>query len=156
MYTVKDWRKILAICTAFTIAHSITLFLCIYDVIFFNAKTIEILIAISIFYTCIENLFLKSLQKYRVVVVFFFGLIHGMGFSKLLKELFGGIEFNPWNTLLAFNIGIELAQILIVTLLLTIIYYLLKFTKLKQDYIVKFVSIIISVQSLYWIYQRII
>jgi hypothetical protein len=156
MYTVKDWKKILAICTAFTIAHSITLFLCIYDIIFFDAKTIEILIAISIFYTCIENLYLKSFQKYRVVVVFFFGLIHGMGFSRLLKELFGGMDFNPWNTLLAFNIGIELAQIVIVTLLLAMIHYLIKLTKLKQEYIVKFVSIIIAVQSLFWIYQRII
>lgn len=156
LYTLKDWKKILAISTAFTIAHSITLFLCIYDIIFFDAKTIEILIAASILYTCIENLFFKSMQGYRVLIAFCFGLIHGMGFSRLLKELFGGMDFNPWNTLLAFNIGIELAQVLIVAILLSLMHYIIKMTKIKQRNIVKFISIVIALQSLIWIYQRII
>lgn len=155
LYTLKDWKKIIAISTAFTIAHSITLFLCIYDVIFFDAKTIEVLIAITILYTCIENLFFRGMQKYRVMIGFCFGLIHGMGFSRLLRDLFGGMDFNPWNTLLAFNIGIELAQILIVVILLSLIYYIIKVTKIKQEIIVKFISIVIAIQSFIWIYQRI-
>lgn len=155
IYTVREWKKIILISSAFTIAHSITLFLSIYDVLFFEAKSIEILIALSILYTCLENLFFKHLQSYRVLIAFFFGLIHGMGFSRLLKELFGGMDFNPWNTLLAFNIGVEIAQLLIIAILMVLVYYIIKMTKLKQEIIVKFISIVIALQSLIWIYQRI-
>jgi hypothetical protein len=155
IYGLHDWKRIFIISSAFTIAHSITLFLSIYNVLFFEAKSIEILIAISILYTCLENLFLQKMQSYRVLIAFFFGLIHGMGFSRLLKELFGGIDFNPWNTLLAFNIGIELAQLLIIAILMILIYYIIKMTKIKQEIIVKFISIVIAIQSLIWIYQRI-
>lgn len=155
IYSLKDWKKVLLISTAFTIAHSITLFLSIYDVILFDAKSIEILIGVSILYTCFENLFFRGMQGYRMMIAFFFGLIHGMGFSRLLKELFGGMDFNPWNTLLAFNIGIELAQIVIILIWMTLIYYIIKMTKVKQEIIIKLTSIVIGFQSFIWIYQRI-
>src|SRR4029079_3133987 len=80
-------RSVLLQVSAFTVAHSITLALSMYGVIAVSPRSVEPLIAISIAYVAIENIFLAELKSWRVVLVFVFGLLHGMGFAGGLKEL---------------------------------------------------------------------
>ena len=100
-------------CTIFTISHSLTLVLVALGYINFNANFIEIMISISIFVMAVENIFQHKLYKMRFVLVFIFGLLHGMGFASALSQI--GTPQNDFMTaLLSFNIGVELAQICII------------------------------------------
>jgi len=122
IYPLKDWKKILILVTAFTIGHSITLILAGLDYIPIDKKIIELLIPITIFITAVENLFtkipIKQNQKVRYIVVILFGLIHGLAFAKDLKALFALSQEGIILKLLAFNIGIEIGQSLIVLVIL--------------------------------------
>lgn len=125
IYLVRDWKKILILVTAFTIGHSITLALATLDIISVNSEFIEFLIPLTIFITSFSNLFRKesSIDHGRVqinyVFALFFGLIHGLGFSNFLRSLLGK-ESNIISPLLAFNLGLELGQIIVVTLFLAV------------------------------------
>lgn len=142
------------IVTSFTIAHSITLALCALDIIAVNGEFIEFLIAFTILFTCIENLFIPKLHNYRVLFSGFFGLVHGMGFSRLLKELFLGMKFNAFTTLLPFNIGLELGQIIIISAIMVIIYILKNHLKLSSKVITYSISVPVLIQSAIWMWQR--
>ena len=119
VYAIRDWRKILILVTAFTIGHSITLALAAYHVVEFNSTIIEFLIPCTIFITAVSNLFRSeaSVERGNIHINYLFaggfGLIHGLGFSTLLRELLGKNE-NIVSPLLAFNIGLEFGQIIIV------------------------------------------
>lgn len=125
LYVARDWKKILILVTAFTIGHSITLALATFNVIQVPSDVIEFLIPATIGFTALATLFKpkptngKGIQLNYFFAVFF-GLIHGLGFSNYLKALLG-IGINIWKPLLAFNIGLEAGQIVIVAsfLLLT-------------------------------------
>jgi len=125
IYPIKQWAKILILITAFTIGHSLTLALATLKIITTNTSLIEFLIPATIFLTAATNLLQKSdnfnsnLHKFKYLVALFFGLIHGMGFSNYLTSLLG-TEGNLITPLFAFNIGIELGQIIIV-LIITIL-----------------------------------
>ncbi len=125
VYMLGDWKKILIIVTAFTIGHSITLALATLDVITINAALIEFLIPVTIFITALTNLFRKQSGIKRQSVqlnyafALFFGLIHGMGFSNYLRSLLGRDE-SIVTQLLAFNLGLELGQIIIVAAFLVL------------------------------------
>lgn len=102
-------------CSLFTIAHSITLAMVALDFIQINAAWVEVIIAVSIFIVAFENLFQPKLHWWRLVLVFVFGLIHGMGFASVLQTI--GLPKNELLVaLLSFNIGVELAQIMIIIL----------------------------------------
>lgn len=154
IYSFNDWKRIFWIVTSFTIAHSITLALCALDLIVVNGDLIEFLIAFTIFFTCIENLFIPKLHDYRILFSGFFGLVHGMGFSRLLKELFMGMKFNAFTTLLPFNIGLELGQIVIISAIMAVIYILSTYLKLSSKVITYLVSIPVLIQSAVWMWQR--
>ena len=95
-------RAVLCQVSAFTVAHSITLGLSMYGVVAVSPRIVEPLIALSIAYVAIENIFLSELKPWRVALVFAFGLLHGMGFAGALKEL--GLPRSEFVTaLLAFN-----------------------------------------------------
>jgi len=101
--------------TAFTVAHSITLGLAMYHVIVLPAKIVEPLIAASIVYVALENIFSPTLKSTRVGVVFLFGLAHGLGFAGSLGQL--GLPQNAYLlSLVMFNVGVELGQITIILL----------------------------------------
>jgi len=125
IYPIKQWTKTLILITAFTIGHSLTLALATLKIITVNTSVIEFLIPATIFLTAATNLLQKSdnfnsnLHKFKYLVALFFGLIHGMGFSNYLTSLLG-TEGNFITPLFAFNIGIELGQIIIV-LIITIL-----------------------------------
>jgi hypothetical protein len=99
--------------SAFTLAHSITLSLSIYDVIAVPSSVVEPLIALSIAYVALENIFLSELRSWRVALVFAFGLLHGLGFAGVLKEL-GLIRTDFVTALVTFNLGVEAGQFTVI------------------------------------------
>ncbi len=119
LFTVSDWKKVLILVTAFTIGHSITLAMATLRVIRFNSDLIEFLIPATIFLTAFFNIFRQKgagrPMKIQINYYFalFFGLIHGLGFSNYLRSLLGKDE-TIISQLLAFNIGLEIGQIIIV------------------------------------------
>ena len=120
----------LILVTAFTIGHSITLALSTLKIVSLPSNLIEFLIPATIFVTALSNVlpFKSSSNRFIYVLTLFFGLIHGLGFSNYLKELLGQ-QSNIFTPLLAFNIGLELGQLLILIayfLLLAISIYLFK------------------------------
>jgi hypothetical protein len=119
-YVFKDWKRILVLVSLFTIGHSISLFLGAYDVVTVNGKLVEFLIPITILITAIYNVFTagKKDRGNKIGLLFFatlfFGLIHGLGFAREAKMLDdGSLAF-----LLEFAIGIEIAQIIVVFVIL--------------------------------------
>jgi HupE / UreJ protein len=145
IYKISEWRKVLILVTAFTIGHSITLALAVFGMISFPQKTIELLIPVTIFVTCLYNILRAKSQKSDSIFnknlninyffAMFFGLIHGMGFSNFLKAmLMPGEETQLVKQLFAFNIGIELGQLLIVAIILVISFVALNLIKIKQNY----------------------
>jgi len=135
-YVFKDWKKVLVLVTAFTIGHSITLALSVLNYVNISVKWVEFLIPVTIFITSLSNVWRKEFQfktKFPLIYFFalFFGLIHGLGFSTYLKSLLGK-ETNIVGELLAFNLGLEFGQILIVAVVLAISWIcitLLKFSR---------------------------
>lgn len=122
IFRLKDLKKVAYLVTAFTIGHSLTLALATLQLITYSTKFIEFLIPITIFFTCIINLFHKSAERssqkehsssLRYPMAMIFGLIHGMGFSNYLRSLLGKEE-SIWQPLLSFNLGLEVGQLLIV------------------------------------------
>lgn len=118
VYTFQNWKNLLILITAFTIGHSLTLALSVLDIMVVEAVWIEFFIPVTIVVTCIFNL--SRLDKPQTgnfglnyFMALFFGLIHGTGFSYLLKSLLGNEE-SVLMPLLSFNLGIEAGQILIV------------------------------------------
>lgn len=129
IYLTREWRQILILVTAFTIGHSITLALSTLRIISVNAELIEFLIPLTIFITAFSNLFKKenslSNSKIQMNYLFagFFGLIHGLGFSSYLRSILGREE-NILTPLFAFNLGLELGQIVIVALFMAVAFIL--------------------------------
>ncbi|MBI2296011.1 MAG: HupE/UreJ family protein [Betaproteobacteria bacterium] len=109
------WKPLLIQVTSFTVAHSITLALAVYGVVSLSPRIVEPLIAASIAYVAIENIVTPQLQPWRPLVVFGFGLLHGLGFAGVLREI--GLPRSQFvNALVSFNVGVELGQLAVITL----------------------------------------
>ncbi len=120
IYVTRDWKKILILVTAFTIGHSITLALATLKLVRVNSDWIEFLIPVTIAVTAVSNIFSPKPSSGRgipinYVFALFFGLIHGLGFSNYLRSLLGK-EASIFQPLLAFNLGLEAGQLVIVTI----------------------------------------
>ncbi|MCW3087141.1 MAG: HupE/UreJ family protein [Sediminibacterium sp.] len=118
-YQFNDWRKVILLITAFTIGHCITLALSVFNIIHYSTTWIEFLIPVTIVITALTNLSVKKFVfKSRFPVIYFlalfFGLVHGLGFSSYLKSMLGR-DRSVVVELLAFNLGLEGGQLLIVT-----------------------------------------
>jgi hypothetical protein len=138
--------------TAFTLAHTITLALTIYGVVSLPESIVEPLIALSIVYVAIENVFTEKLHAWRPLIVFCFGLLHGMGFAGVLNEIgLPRTEFVP--ALLAFNVGVELGQL---TVIFAAFVLALPFRRRPwyRTRIVIPASLLIAGVALYWFVQR--
>lgn len=125
LYLSGDWKKILILVTAFTIGHSITLALATLEVISVKTELIEFLIPLTIFITAFSNLFRKEehlphrMVQTNYLYALFFGLIHGMGFSNYLKAILGK-DHSIITQLLAFNLGLEFGQVVVVAVFLVV------------------------------------
>jgi len=121
IYLMKDWKQVLILVTAFTIGHSLTLALSVFDLIRFNSKWVEFLIPLTIVITAMSNLFQKKFTaksiRINYFLALFFGLIHGMGFANSIRFMLAADQSIGWS-LLGFNIGLEVGQIVVVAILL--------------------------------------
>ena len=125
VYNLKEWKRVLVLVTAFTIGHSLTLALATLDLIRVDGDLIEFLIPLTIFVTALANLLARKQQvssllhymKYGAGL--FFGLIHGLGFSNYLRSLLGA-ERGLVLPLFSFNVGIEVGQIIIVSIIMVL------------------------------------
>ena len=155
VYNLKQWKQVLILATAFTLGHSITLALSSFNLIKVNTTVVEIFIAVSIGWTAAYNIFPKEsgrLEKLRYITALLFGLIHGLGFSNFFKTILG--KESIIQPLLAFNIGVELAQVLIVLVTLLISYALIKFLKIKKRSLSVSTSFVILIWSLKLVLER--
>ncbi len=127
MYVLSQWKHILVLVTAFTIGHSLTLALATLNIFTIPSEIVEFLIPLTILLTAIFNILrnegelTRSTMRLNYGLALFFGLIHGMGFSNYLRQLLGQ-EDSIWQPLLAFNLGLELGQILIVAVIMGLSY----------------------------------
>jgi len=157
-YQFADWKRLLLLITAFTIGHTITLGLCVLDLISLQKNWIEFLIPLTIVATAFSNLFVKKFSfnsRFPLIYWFtlFFGLIHGLGFSNDLKSIIGngsGLAIK----LFAANIGIEAAQLLFVMIILLIGIVCNNLIKLNRREYVLFVSGVIFGTALYMVISR--
>lgn len=123
-FEIANWKPLLLLITAFTIGHSITLIISTFNILSIPTPFVEFLIPVTIVTTCVQNLRNMKTNAVKVnlgnyLTVLFFGFIHGMGFSVLLKSLLGSEE-SILLPLLSFNIGIELGQIIILGVFLLV------------------------------------
>lgn len=140
--------------TAFTVAHSLTLALSLYGLVRLPPTIIEPVIAASIAFVAIENLFTTELKPWRPFVVFGFGLVHGMGFAGALKDL--GLQRHDFLTaLVGFNAGVELGQLSVVALALLTVGWLQSRPNYRRLVVVP-ASVTIAAVAVFWTFQRIL
>lgn len=143
IYLLKDWKQVLILVTAFTIGHSLTLVLSVFDIIRFNSKWVEFLIPCTIVITAFTNLFQKNFTAKSIRINYFlalsFGLIHGMGFANALRIMLAKDQSFGWD-LLGFNLGLEAGQIVVVVALLAIAAVILNVFKVNRREWVIFLS----------------
>ena len=149
IYTLKEWKKVAILVTAFTVGHSLTLALAALNIIRFPSDIIEFLIPVTIFLTAVYNVVHKKekteekrrLMQMNYVLALLFGLVHGMGFSNFFRSsMMPGEESQLVSQLLSFNIGVELGQLVIVGFILAASWLLFNVWKTKQREWVLFVS----------------
>jgi len=153
-FSCITFRSLLWQVTAFTVAHSITLVLAAQGLVQLRGDIVEIIIALSIVWIAIENCMYKKTSKWRYLVVFSFGLLHGLGFAALLTQ-YGLPKDNFISLLLAFNIGVEFGQLAI----LVIAFFFIKFILRKNWFSPQIkipASIIIGLVGLFWFIERIL
>lgn len=154
-FSSSDLRKSLIICTVFTVAHSITLLLAFFNLVQYETYWVELFIAFSILFMGLQNLIGKKWYLKNILIIFLFGLVHGLGFASYIMK----IQFQPYlyfYSILGFNLGIEIAQILII---LFCFYLISKPFKKKPWYqlkIVNSISIFATSIAVFWIIQRIL
>jgi HupE / UreJ protein len=149
IYQYKDWKKVLWLVTFFTIGHTFTLLLSVYQVLTFNMAIVEFLIPLTIFLTALLNILFQKKPKITMTaniwVAFIFGLIHGVGFSSFFRLMVGksAAKLIP---LLEFALGIEAAQIVIViiTLFLGLVFQNV-FKVSKRDWILIISSLVAGI-----------
>jgi hypothetical protein len=147
IYTFHQWKKMLLLITAFTIGHSLTLALSVLHVFTVNTAVVEFLIAITILATCIYNLkFQNDPQTAEPSRTYWmaagFGLIHGLGFASVLKEML--VDEQILFPLFSFNVGIEVGQLLVVITLLLLMQIVRNSFQLKHAAMNFFISTTIA------------
>ncbi|HMF93934.1 MAG TPA: HupE/UreJ family protein [Vicinamibacterales bacterium] len=146
-------RSVLVQVSAFTIAHSITLGLSLYGVLAAPPRIVEPMIAVSIAYVAVENIFRSELKSWRVALVFAFGLLHGLGFAGALKEL--GLPRSEFLTaLLTFNLGVEAGQLAVIGAAFLLIGWHCAHRVWYRTRIVVPASALIACVAVYWTIER--
>jgi hypothetical protein len=147
-------KKVIIQASMFTLAHSITLGLAMYGIIKPPANVIEPLIAVSIVFLAIENIMSDKVKPWRLVMVFLFGMVHGMGFAGALSGL-GMPQYAFATALISFNVGVEIGQL---TIIMTLYFLVSKVFSKRVWYrqrIVIPISVVIALVAAYWTVERI-
>jgi len=152
-FELRDWKSVLILATAFTLGHSITLALAALELVKVNSNWIEILIAASIAVTAAYNLLTAGKEdKGRYGAALFFGLIHGLGFSNFFRSILGTDSIV--GPLLAFNLGVEAAQVVIVLGVLVISTLIQKYVKNSRKPLVFGVSALVLLWAIKMVVER--
>lgn len=153
---LPPWRKILALISTFTVAHSLTLLLAGSGILTLSSRIVEPIIAFSIGFVAIATVFGKHSENEKMrtalLTVFFFGLFHGLGFAGLLTD-FQIPQGKLLTSVLYFNIGVELGQLFILVLILPVLYLLSK-TPFFPIFI-RISAITLAVVSMAWVVERV-
>ena len=152
-FSSLKFRPLIIQVTAFTLAHSITLALAAAGVVQLQSYIIEPLIALSIVWVAVENTVFKKTTKWRPLVVFSFGLLHGLGFAALLTQ-YGLPKDNFISLLMAFNVGVELGQLTVLLIAFLTVRTILKRSTNKNLLKIP-ASILIGVAGLFWFFEAI-
>ena len=143
IYVIRDWRQVLILVTAFTIGHSITLFLSVKELVVISSRWVEFLIPCTIIVTALSNLFLKKFTpktiRINYFLALFFGLIHGLGFANSIRVALASDQSLGWG-LFGFNVGLEAGQIIVVLVILIISFLILNILKANRREWVIFAS----------------
>ena len=153
LFCITGFINILKTITAFTIAHSITLGLTVFDIISLPQGTVEAVIALTIVYLALEITRTKGDIRSPWIMAFSFGLLHGLGFASALMDI-GIANNNVFFSLLFFNIGIEIAQIALIPIPLFLIYLSKKYNLL--DNLKMVASLCIGGLGFYWFIDRVL
>lgn len=157
-YKLKEIRCVVILITAFTIGHSVSLALSTLNYILIPAKIIEFLIPLTILITAIQNLFHRNERqiKFQYEFSLLFGLIHGMGFSNYLKVLLGK-ETSIIQPLFAFNLGLEIGQLLIISVYFILLYIYHRFIyqdhrywKMTLSALAGMIAIFLMIETRFW------
>jgi predicted neutral ceramidase superfamily lipid hydrolase len=158
-YLMKDWKKVIVLVTAFTIGHSVTLALSALGLVHFATRWIEFLIPLTIVATALNNLAQRANRvehPSRLPIIYFFalffGLIHGLAFANSLLSLIGGE--NLVLPLLAFNLGIEAAQLVIVAAILLISFIFVQLIRIRRIWWIRGASALVLLASLKMAFDR--
>ena len=147
-YLFKDWKRTLLLVSVFTIGHTLSLLLASYDVISIKAELVEFLIPVTIFTAAIYNVFQSEKKPRNLAILFistlFFGFIHGVGFAREFTMLIGKAE-QKILPLLEFALGIEVAQLIVVFLVLFVGFLCQTVFRIsKRDWIMVISAIVIG------------
>lgn len=146
-------RPLLWQISAFTLAHTITLALGMAGVVSIPPSIVEPLIALSITYVCVENILTQKLTRWRPVLVFGFGLLHGLGFAGVLKEI--GLAPDQFVTgLVSFNVGVELGQLSIIAICFLLVGIWFRNKSWYRAVVVIPASLIIGTIGAWWFVER--
>lgn len=160
LFTIKEYKNVLILVTAFTVGHSLTLALAALNILNFPSYIIEILIPTTIILTALHNIWIsyndKKLENINLnyILAALFGLIHGLGFSYLFRALLDKEE-SILAPLLPFNLGVELGQVIIVTIALILNHLVTTYLKVSNKYWNYAISVTGIVISIYLITDRI-
>ena len=158
IYLLKNWKQVLILVTAFTVGHSLTLALSVYDIIRIDEQWVEFLIPCTIMATAIFNLFQKKFAdnalRINYFLVLFFGLIHGMGFANAIRFMLAKDQ-QIAIPLISFNIGLEIGQITIVAIILFLSYLVVNRWFFKRKWWVNGLSAITLVIAFWFALHRI-
>ena len=139
--------------TMFTVAHTITLALSMNNIVELPPSVVEPLIALSIAYVGVENILAKELHKSRLILVFLFGLLHGLGFAGVLSD-FGMPKDDFAVALISFNVGVELGQLAVIFMAFVLLRLWFKNKLMYRKIVVVPGSVFISVIGAYWFLER--
>lgn len=157
IHSYKDWKRILILITAFTIGHSISLALSVFDIVKISSNWVEFLIPLTIAHTSLDNIFFRKnqnhLMKMNYYLALFFGLIHGMGFANTARIMISQVQ-DLTIPLLGFNIGLELGQIIVVVAIMILFYLIVTKFGLPKKYWIIGISGITLVWSFYMCLER--
>jgi hypothetical protein len=157
LYTLKEWKRVLILVTAFTIGHSITLALSTLNILTVPSRFVEFLIPCTIVITAIINIIKPTVAEKEIqlnyFLAMFFGLIHGLGFANALKFMLAEDQSLGWS-LLSFNLGLEAGQIILVIILILLAHIFLTYLKTNRRYWIISISALVLVVSIKMAVER--
>lgn len=150
-YSFSSWKRMLWLVSIFTIGHTLSLFLAVYGIVKVNASWVELLIALTIVFTALYNIFTAKKREHQrnIAILYFstafFGIIHGLGFSRYFKMIFPETS-NKFFPLMEFALGIEAAQIIVVISVLIVSFIFQNVLRVtRRDWILVISAIVIGV-----------